>query len=639
MVRLHVVAAALFAALAIGMTWPLAANLCCAVAWPGDPYINTWILDWDWWATFHQPLSLFQANAFYPAKLPLAYSENLYGIALFLFPFRAAGVPPIAAYNLAILAGYAFSGFGAYLLGWTITRSWWAGVAAGIFYAFVPFRITQAAHVQHVWAGWLPILIAALLHYAKRPTWPRAALFAAAFLFNGLSNIHWLLFGTVAILVTVAIVRPRPLPLAACTLGAALLLAPFLIPYAAVAREYGMRRTWPEMKSFSAAPRDWLVAAETMRWYGRLKDAGVDAERWLFPGALGIVFSIAGLRRRQWRGIALAWIAVGVAGSLGTHLFFHRFLFAHVPGFQAIRVPARWANIAYVGMAMLIANGVRRFAPLAAAALAVELCAAPILWYVAVPGTPPVYRWIAEARPRAVLELPVGDGFDYVPMRHATAHHRPIVNGISGFSPPEQRRIVSLVGSDRLLPELRRIGVDTVVVHGDLASEATRQWIARELGRGGISFVRRFDGGTMGDWVFRTAGPPNRTPDLESFLAGRQTYNSGVFGVLEQPGGYERIGARGAFFSGYAFSPYGIRSVTLLLQNGRVRITPILFEQPALRQRYPWYDATVKPRFERELVERPAGVRERTDVQTEIVDGRGQRILLEDRFLIWPDRH
>ena len=109
MARPHALAAALFAALAAAMTWPLAANLGSAVAWPGDPFINIWILDWDWWATFHQPLSLFQANAFYPAKLPLAYSENLYGIAVVLFPFRALGMPPIVFFGINIPAVLAWA--------------------------------------------------------------------------------------------------------------------------------------------------------------------------------------------------------------------------------------------------------------------------------------------------------------------------------------------------------------------------------------------------------------------------------------------------------------------------------------------------------------------------------------------------
>src|SRR5438552_6995049 len=120
--------AALFAALAVLMTWPLARNLPTAVAYPGDPFINTWILDWDWHATLHQPLHLFEANAFYPAKDSLAYSENLYGIALLLFPLRALGVDALTAHNVALLLGFAFSGFGAFLLGRMISGSALAGM-------------------------------------------------------------------------------------------------------------------------------------------------------------------------------------------------------------------------------------------------------------------------------------------------------------------------------------------------------------------------------------------------------------------------------------------------------------------------------------------------------------------------------
>src|SRR5438105_13634647 len=87
----NVRAAALFLLFAVAMTWPLARNLPTAVSYPGDPFINTWILDWDWHATLHQPLHLFEANAFYPAHDSLAFSENLYGISLLLFPLRALG--------------------------------------------------------------------------------------------------------------------------------------------------------------------------------------------------------------------------------------------------------------------------------------------------------------------------------------------------------------------------------------------------------------------------------------------------------------------------------------------------------------------------------------------------------------------
>ena len=91
--RQDAVAGLLFLALSVGMTWPLVLNLGRAVSDPGDPYLNIWILDWDWWATFHAPLSLFHANAFHPAQDSLAFSENLYGVAMLLFPLRLFGRP------------------------------------------------------------------------------------------------------------------------------------------------------------------------------------------------------------------------------------------------------------------------------------------------------------------------------------------------------------------------------------------------------------------------------------------------------------------------------------------------------------------------------------------------------------------
>ena len=159
--RQDAAAALAFIVLSVGMTWPLALHLDRAVSDPGDPYLTIWILDWDWWATFRAPLSLFHANAFHPAKYSLAFSENMYGLALLLFPLRSIGVDAFTAHSIAVLAGFAFSGFGAYILGSRITGSWIAGMAAGVFYAFVPFRFTHLSHVQHIWGGWLPRMLAA----------------------------------------------------------------------------------------------------------------------------------------------------------------------------------------------------------------------------------------------------------------------------------------------------------------------------------------------------------------------------------------------------------------------------------------------------------------------------------------------
>lgn len=626
------------------MTWPLAPNIARAVADPGDPYINTWILDWDWHATLHQPRRLFEANAFYPAHDSLAYSENLYGIALLLFPLRALGVDALTAHNVAMLLGFAFSGFAAFLLGRMITGSALAGVAAGVFYAFVPFRFTQLPHVQHVFAGWLPMMLVALLHYARRPTWGRAALFGAAFLMNGLSNIHWLLFGSVVIVLSVPIAVPRPRDwarLLAATAVALALLAPFLYPYYSVSKTYGMRRTAAEALVYSATPRDWLNPGIANRFYRRFADLRVDPERWLFPGALSIALAAAGalLARRERRplAIALLWVALGFAGSLGLHAFF--------TGFGALRVPARWANIAYAGMAMLVAFAV---APLArrwrwAAAVVVglfviELRAAPIRWYVAVRDVPPVYRWLA-AQPARIIEVPFGRfEQEYGPMRWSTVHHRPMANGILGFVPPGYLRLARMwqaaeIGDD-FVDELRRIGIDLIVVRGEEVFDRERAWLRRELARGRLSFVRRFDRGRWGDWVFSTKADRLKpaSTQVEAFLRGEYSYNDITFGILDSPPP-GRMGP-GGWFTGYALSPWGIREVNLLFNNGAIRIPAYLTPDASVSKAYPWYTVD-KPRFMRAFSERPPGVRPITDVQVEIVDGRGERTLLEDRLIEW----
>jgi hypothetical protein len=653
----HTAVAALFVILAVAMTWPLARNLDRAAAFPGDPYLTMWILDWDHYATIER-LPLFHTNAFHPARYSLAFSENLYGIALLLMPFRFAGVDVISAHNIAILAGFAFSGFGAYLLSRKLTGSFVAGLAGGVFYAFVPFRFTQTSHVPYVWGGWIALLLLALLAYVDAPSWRRAIAFGAAFAMNGLTNIHWLFFGSFAVAATAALFyasgvrRWRELLIA--TAGGMLVLAPFLYPYWAAAKLYGMTRPWADVKQYSAHLSDWFVATDQNYVYRALREASVDPERWLFPGALSIVMSIVAVMfiRRFTRAVTIGvlWVAIGVVGSLGVNSFFHTFLYDAVPGFKAVRAPARWAVIAYLGLAILIAVITtvleRRRVWLAAVvplALLVELRAAPMRWYMMINEPAKVYTWLAQQTLKgAVLELPLaGSGGDYDYLLWSTVHRQKLVNGVSGFVPPHLEKLVAAYRSgsisDGFTDELRRIGVALVIVHFDRLGESSgpaREWIRREIDRGRMRFVGRFDGGAGGgDWVFAFGRPFARPPLVEAFLAGRRTYNNDTFGNLERVPDMRGPG----WFSGYALSPHGIRSVDLLFSNGAVRVPATLIEDKNLSRDFPWYPQCPLPRFIAAIEKRPKGVRERTDVQVEIIDGRGKRTRLLNQWFMWSD--
>jgi len=641
-------AAAFFTALAIAMTWPLARILNRGVSDPGDPYHLTWVLDWDWYATFHQPLHLFQANIFYPTPDTLAYSEHIYGIAMFLFPLRAAGVGALTAHNIAVLLAFAFSGFAAFLLGRTVSGSTIGGVAAGIFYAYLPWRFNQLPHLQNLWGGWLPLMVVALIHCGRKPGWRSAILFGVAFLMNGLTNLHYLAFGSLAAMVSVPIIvadRKQWLRIAATTAIACALLAPFLVPYARVGHT-GMQRTWAEVKGWSAKPRDWVNP--TNRLYRKWFDPKPDPELWVFPGFFGIAVAAAGIaaarRERRTLALSLLWLSIGFVGSLGVHAFFHRFLFGHVPGFRSIRVPARWAVDAYVGMTMLIAMATAwlarrsKWAGVAVAvAFLIELDAAPIRWWCTTPEIPQVYRWLRTQR-GPIAELPIDVTNTYTYLRFSTEHHLPTVNGLSSFVPPHifelQRKWNDPALRGALLDELQAMGVRIVIVHGDQVPARDREWLRRAIETHRLAFARRFEHGVEGDWVFTFNGPPLQDAQLDRYLRGEFSYNESSFGVVDYPHPYELVG-NNALISGWALSPWGIRQVNVLLENGGVRYPAKLMPEPALHDALPWYDATTRPRFVAQFPRRPWNVGFDTDVQVELIDGRGKRTLLEGRWFWW----
>ena len=146
----------------------------------------------------------------------------------------------------------------------------------------------------------------------------------------------------------------------------------------------------------------------------------------------------------------------------GTSLYtaFYRF----VPGFDGLRVPARYAMIVTLGLAVLGSLGLaaidrrrRHYASVAAGALIVfEAIAipipinqysaeytqpglAPLPRVVATGGAaaPAVYGFIAQLPPSAVvIELPLGEpAFDVRYMWYSTLHWKRLVNGYSGGAP------------------------------------------------------------------------------------------------------------------------------------------------------------------------------------------------------------
>jgi hypothetical protein len=294
----------LYLLLAAGLTWPLAIRLSTCVSDLGDPLLNAWILDWTSHALIHQPLHLFDAPMFYPSVMPLAYSEHLVGIAILTMPFHLAGVPPIALHNIAMLIGFALSGYGAFVLARMFVRPYTAAFVSGIVYAFCSFKFDHLAHLQIVCSGWVPLTFAALIAYLRKPTWKRAAALTAALAMNGLTNIYYLLFtaaalgGSIVLLLFIGKKQSMRvwLGLAGALVAAALILLPFLLPYRTVSDLYNMKRPENEVRAGSGEWHDWLRANPRSLWYGSLvPDDQHRAEREVFPGLAALFFFAAAI--------------------------------------------------------------------------------------------------------------------------------------------------------------------------------------------------------------------------------------------------------------------------------------------------------------------------------------------------------
>ena len=283
------------------MTWPLAKNLDCAISDPGDPFFTTWALHWDYYATVSR-LALFHAPIFSPLPYTLAFSEHMYGIAALLMPLFAAGIAPLTIHNIGILLAFASSGYALYGLARWITGSTDSAILGGIAFTFVGYRFVHLPHLHFLWVMWLPLLLLAVLAYAAEPRPRNAAFVAATFVMNGLTTLHWLIFGSVAIGATIVLLialtdRSQRIKFSirlAIAFGVALaVLLPFIVPYLRVTAMYNMTRLYTDALANSTEWRDWFTPVAQSKLYGRFNRFDAQ-ERVLFPGVITLLLALCG---------------------------------------------------------------------------------------------------------------------------------------------------------------------------------------------------------------------------------------------------------------------------------------------------------------------------------------------------------
>src|SRR6476659_2122915 len=199
----------LMVAFAVIHTWPLAlAPGTHSRNDNGDAQLNTWILAWIEHTLPRDPMHLFQANIFYPARDVLAFSEPLMVPAILGAPIAWPGGSPVLVYNLMVIAGFALSALATYALALKWTHDRIASVLAGTTFAFNTHTLTRLAHVQALHLYGLPLALLAIDRLLSAPRTRDAFRLAWWMVVMAYTSGYLVIFGTVMV-VTAAVVRIR----------------------------------------------------------------------------------------------------------------------------------------------------------------------------------------------------------------------------------------------------------------------------------------------------------------------------------------------------------------------------------------------------------------------------------------------
>jgi len=527
------------------LTWPLLPRMATALSSSPDSLLNAWALGWSFHILPRDPLSLFDANIFFPRPDTLAYSEHLFGIILLVWPvFAVTGSLPLA-YNVAVLFSFALSGIGMYLLVREITGSRWAALASGTIFLAAPYRFGHLLQLQLLTLQWFPFVFWCALRFLREGRVRQLAGIAAFSLLQALSCNYYMVYLALAVVLfglSLGVYGRELLSrrkLVLLTLGAASVTAlclPFLLPYARN-RERGFYRRYEDVVYYSASPRDYFTPSRFNRPpYARWLPSQSRSERALLPGLGAFALALVGIgvgrgRDRSFWLFCIVLSATAVVLSLGPELRWgsgtiplpYRFFYRHLPGFDSIRVPARISVLALFGFAVLAGLGAAALIAKWKTPLAVGLVGLLLFEYrtysleSAFPEAPAISAadlWLAKEKAvGAVLVLPIHEGREIIreslAMYHSTAHFQPLVNGYSGWWPNDYWE---LVGRLRHFPTARslrflleRAPVRYVVVHYDRIPEPRRRELERGMERYRESMPMVFRSGN--DAVYEIRGP------------------------------------------------------------------------------------------------------------------------------------
>ena len=422
----------------------------------GDPLFSMWRIGWVAHQIVADPRHLFNANIFFPEPGTLTYSDAMLLPSLLVAPLLWMGVPVASVYQLLFLSGFVLSGIATYFLargmGMTAGPAW----IAALVFALCQYRFEHYSHLELQMSQWMPLalLAAQRLLLTGRPRY--VVLLAFMMGAQWYSSMYYGVFLTVCAGAFIAALtfawrvgwRRFAGGMSGLALGICLAL-PLARAYESTKDVRGTRDV-KLVESYSARPTDYFAPHMLSPYRGTL--AKGEAERTLFPNFVPLTLAAVGVWP-PFNGTRLALFVFGATafdGSLGFHGRWYRTAYDSVGPFKSMRVPARFAMLVNLALAVFAGVGAGRLTGRlrsagARAAVFALLTAAFIvettpnlrlrpIWT----GPPSLYASLGPSSGAVLFEYPLGpDGMwnNFTYQYFSNWHWTPMVNGYSGNIP------------------------------------------------------------------------------------------------------------------------------------------------------------------------------------------------------------
>lgn len=523
----HLTAFVLFSISAVFITYPLIFHLTNMVPGLGDELLITWIMNWNIHSFQGDISSIFNTNIFYPYTNTLAFSDIFFTSSLFsLIPVKLLSEPAVA-FNLSLIFSLILLGISVYLLTFYLTKDFLSSLISGTLVIFSPAVLDKTTHLQILAIFFVPLCILYFLKFldTKRVIYlVLTALFFVLQTYNSFLPGYFIALSLALIFIfyhlkdrkkSAGIFTKKTLVIILLSL---ILIVPVAYPYFQVSSKFNYTRDIRDTIHFALHPEDLLYPHPSSRLYSLLVSLhptnypnkviqnGFLGGMFTFLAVLTFIYFIKIFKKIGYVDKSLLFISVSsLLLSLGPFLHIGRqtihypfpvplpyLLFYYlVPGFKGMRVSARWEMLFIITSAVLIGVFLNRILKkkskikLIISLLIILLTCLEFnfpMKYVSVNTTsefPNEYRFLKETSPNSIIiVMPIYNwsmspyaGVETLREYYSTLSFNKMVNGFSGFSPPEWEAMVTdmIVNfpSPQTLKKIEEMRVDYVIVHTD----------------------------------------------------------------------------------------------------------------------------------------------------------------------------